>query len=449
MEEKYISIGILTKYIKKKFDIDPYLQKIWVKGEISNITIHRSGHLYFTLKDEQARISAVMFNSSYKNIDFKPEEGMKVLIQGSIAIFEKTGSYQLYVRSMEQDGKGNLFLAYQKIKDKLEKEGLFDSDKKKEIPKFPRNIGVITSPTGAAIQDILTTLKRRYPIAKVTIFPAIVQGENATKSIVKSLKNADGRSDLDVIILGRGGGSIEELWAFNEEVVARAIYTCKIPIISAVGHETDFTIADFVADLRAPTPTGAAEIATPNINDIISFIHSSDMRLTHAINRYIKINTEKLERVKSSYIFQNPQRLYEQKILSLDILNEKLMDRFNLIVERKNNDYLKILQGLKKQRLIELLGSEKSKHQTLIDRQNRAIDKVVKIKGLSFQNLIGKLDALSPIKVMERGYGIIASENGEVITTINKIQIGESINLTMNDGSVDCTVKNILKKGEQ
>jgi exodeoxyribonuclease VII large subunit len=449
LEEKYISIGILTKYIKKKFDIDPYLQKIWVKGEISNITIHRSGHLYFTLKDEQARISAVMFNSSYKNIDFKPEEGMKVLIQGSIAIFEKTGSYQLYVRSMEQDGKGNLFLAYQKIKDKLEKEGLFDSDKKKEIPKFPRNIGVITSPTGAAIQDILTTLKRRYPIAKVTIFPAIVQGENATKSIVKSLKNADGRSDLDVIILGRGGGSIEELWAFNEEVVARAIYTCKIPIISAVGHETDFTIADFVADLRAPTPTGAAEIATPNINDIISFIHSSDMRLTHAINRYIKINTEKLERVKSSYIFQNPQRLYEQKILSLDILNEKLMDRFNLIVERKNNDYLKILQGLKKQRLIELLGSEKSKHQTLIDRQNRAIDKVVKIKGLSFQNLIGKLDALSPIKVMERGYGIIASENGEVITTINKIQIGESINLTMNDGSVDCTVKNILKKGEQ
>ncbi|MDF2945752.1 MAG: xseA [Bacillales bacterium] len=449
MEEKYISIGSLTKYIKKKFDIDPYLQKIWVKGEISNITIHRSGHLYFTLKDEQARIAAVMFNSSYKNIDFKPEEGMKVLIEGSIAIFEKTGSYQLYVKSMDQDGKGNLFLEFQKIKDKLEKEGLFDLHKKKAIPKFPRNIGVITSPTGAAIQDIITTIKRRYPIANITIFPAIVQGENATKSIVKALKNADARSDIDVIILGRGGGSIEELWAFNEENVARAIYICQIPIISAVGHETDFTIADFVADFRAPTPTGAAEIATPNINDIISFLHNSDLRLKHAITRYIKINKEKLERIRNSYIFQNPQRLYEQKILSLDILNDKLTDRFNLIVERKNNEYTKILQGLKKQRLIELLSSEKSKHQTLIERQNRAIDKVVKIKSLSFQNLIGKLDALSPIKVMERGYGIIASENGDVITSTNKIQIGESINLTMHDGSIDCTVNNILKKGEQ
>lgn len=255
---KYLSVSVWTKYIKRKFDADPHLQQAYIKGEISNFKQHSSGHMYFTLKDEKARLLAVMFSAHNGSLKFMPENGMKVLVRGDISVYEQSGQYQLYVKAMTPDGVGDLYTAYEQLKKKLEKAGLFAPLHKKTLPSYPKSVGVITSPTGAALRDILTTIKRRYPIAKVIIYPALVQGANAAPTIAKAISTANERNEVDVLIIGRGGGSIEELWAFNEEIVANSIYDSDIPIISAVGHETDFTIADFVADLRAPTPTAAA-----------------------------------------------------------------------------------------------------------------------------------------------------------------------------------------------
>src|SRR5690606_2508105 len=264
----------LTKYIKRKFDFDPHLQNVYVKGEISNFKRHTSGHMYFTLKDEKARIGAVMFAQAARSLKFIPENGMNVLLNGEVSVYEPSGQYQIYVKSMEPDGIGALYVAFEQLKERLEKEGLFRKDRKQPIPPYPKTVGVVTSPTGAAIRDIITTIQRRYPIARIIIYPALVQGTQAAPSVANMIRIANERKEADVLIVGRGGGSIEELWAFNEEVVARAIYESDIPIISAVGHETDTTIADFVADLRAPTPTGAAEMAVPNWTELLERIEN-------------------------------------------------------------------------------------------------------------------------------------------------------------------------------
>ena len=276
--EKYIKISELNEYIKVMFDENTFFHRIYLKGEISNFKNHTRGHLYFTLKDEEARISAVMFFNNARLLNFTPEDGMNVLVRGRISSYPAQGTYQIYVETMEKDGLGNLFVEYEKLKKKLELEGLFSIEHKKKIPKYPKKIGVITAPTGAAIRDILSTIKRRYPIAEVILFPSLVQGASAAPEIVSQIKKAN-TYDLDVLICGRGGGSIEDLWAFNEESVARAIFASTIPIISAVGHEVDFTIADFVADLRAPTPTGAAEMAVPTTLDLINLIAEKKLRL--------------------------------------------------------------------------------------------------------------------------------------------------------------------------
>ncbi len=318
MNVKYVSISDLTRYIKAKFDMDYHLNKVYIKGEISNFKHHTRGHLYFTLKDENSRIAALMFASSAARLNFNPEDGQKVLVCGRISVYEATGNYQIYVESMEQDGIGNLYLEFEKLKKKLKEKGMFDEAHKKPIPKYPKKIGIITAPTGAAIRDILSTIKRRYPICETILFPALVQGENAKESIVKQINTAQDY-DLDVIICGRGGGSIEDLWAFNEEIVAEAIYNCKIPIISAVGHEIDFTIADYVADLRAPTPTGAAEMAVPNYLDIINLINQYKIRLNEGVNNTIKKNQVRLDNITSSFVLKNPMSLYEIKEQKLDI----------------------------------------------------------------------------------------------------------------------------------
>ena len=257
MNNNYITVGALTRYIKYKIDNDVNLQTVYIKGEISNFKHHSRGHFYFTIKDEESRINAIMFASSTKNINFEPVDGMKVLVKGRISVFEQTGNYQIYVTNMTEDGVGNLYALYEKLKKQLASEGLFDQKYKKEIPKIPKRIGVVTAPTGAAIKDIISTINRRYPLCEVILFPSLVQGKEAKDDIVKNIKIAD-TYNLDTLIVGRGGGSLEDLWAFNEEIVARAIFECKTPVISAVGHEIDFTIADFVADYRAATPTGAA-----------------------------------------------------------------------------------------------------------------------------------------------------------------------------------------------
>ena len=287
MNDKYISITQLTRYIKYKIDNDVNLNEVFLKGEISNFKAHSRGHFYFTLKDEGSRINAIMFSSSTKKLKFTPTDGMKVLVTGKISVFESSGAYQIYVNDMLEDGVGNLYIAYEQLKKKLEDEGLFDKLHKKKIPKIPQKIGVVTAPTGAAIKDIISTLKRRWPLVDIYLFPSLVQGENAKDDIVRQIKHAE-EYDLDTLIVGRGGGSIEDLWPFNEEIVARAIYECNIPVISAVGHEVDFTIADFVADLRAPTPTGAAEMAVPQFNDMLNYLNQVKIRLNNTIISQVK-----------------------------------------------------------------------------------------------------------------------------------------------------------------
>ena len=319
MQDKYISITRLNNYLKSMFDNNPHLQKVYLKGEISNFKNHTRGHLYFTLKDENSRLSAVMFAGNAKNLSFEPEDGMNVLVEGRISTYPATGQYQIYVDKMELDGLGNLYIEYEKLKKKLAAEGLFDDKYKKEIPKYPSKIGIITAPTGAAIKDILSTIKRRYPICETILFPCLVQGEYAKEDIVKQIKCAD-EYNLDVIICGRGGGSIEDLWAFNEEIVARAIFDCKTPIISAVGHEIDFTIADYVADLRAPTPTGAAEMAVPTISEVQYKINQLKIRSNKYMTNLLKLKNDRLNNI-IKILLKNKEHQLMMNINTLKLVN--------------------------------------------------------------------------------------------------------------------------------
>ena len=323
MEDKYITVSQLSRYLKFKFDNDNNLANIFLKGEISNFKLHTRGHLYFTIKDENSRINAIMFASQANKLNFVPSDGMKIMVTGRVSVYEATGGYQIYVEDMIQDGVGNLYIEYEKLKKKLASEGLFDASKKKKIPKFPETIGIITAPTGAAIKDILSTIKRRWPITKTILFPSLVQGASAAPEIVAQIKKAE-EYPLDVLIVGRGGGSIEDLWCFNDEEVARAIYECPIPIISAVGHEIDFTIADYVADLRAPTPTGAAEMAVPNQTDFYNYMRQINLRLHKAMKNYLEVSKEKLDNLRNSYILKNPISMYQIKEQKFDTLYEKL-----------------------------------------------------------------------------------------------------------------------------
>lgn len=416
MDIKYVTISDLNRYIKAKFDMDTHLNHVYLKGEISNFKHHTRGHFYFTLKDENSRIAAVMFASSAKSVAFEPEDGMKVLVSGRIALYEATGSYQIYVDSMELDGIGNLYLEFERLKKELAKEGLFDREHKKAIPKFPKKIGIITAPTGAAIRDILSTIKRRYPICETILFPALVQGTGAKESVVKQLNKAQ-EYDLDVIICGRGGGSIEDLWAFNEEIVARAIYNSKIPVISAVGHEIDFTIADYVADLRAPTPTGAAEMAVPNLIDLKSLIDQYKIRGNEAVTNIIKKNRIKLESLQNSFVLKNPLSLYEikeQKLDSyIDYLNQYMTNKLNhakLMYEKViNNKILISPQSM----------FDKKKHQ--------------------YELLLKTIEVLNPMKLLSSGYSIVKS-NGKVIKNSHDVNLEDVVDIELSEGKLKCSV---------
>lgn len=416
MDIKYITISDLNRYIKAKFDIDSNLNNVYLKGEISNFKHHTRGHFYFTLKDENSRISAVMFNFNASKVNFTPEDGMKVLVSGRISVYEATGAYQIYVNTMEMDGVGNLYLEFEKLKQKLANEGLFDTKYKKPIPKYPKTIGIITAPTGAAIRDILSTIKRRYPIAKTILFPALVQGDGAKESVAKQLNKAQ-EYDLDVIICGRGGGSIEDLWAFNEEIVARAIYNSKIPVISAVGHEIDFTIADYVADLRAPTPTGAAEMAVPNLVDLKSLIEQYKIRANEAVTNIIKKNRIKLESLQNSFVLKNPLSLYEikeQKLDSyIDYLNQYMANKLNhakLMYEKViNNKILKSPQSM----------FDKKKHQ--------------------YELLLKTIEVLNPMKLLSSGYSIVKS-NGKVIKNSHDVNLDDVVDIELSEGKLKCSV---------
>lgn len=443
MQDKYIKISDLNTYIKSIFDENPYLKKVYLRGEISNFKNHTRGHLYFTLKDDTSRISAVMFYSSAISLNFAPEDGMNVLVEGRISCYPAQGTYQIYVDKMEPDGLGNLYIEFEKLKEKLAKEGLFSEEHKKPIPKIPKRIGVITAPTGAAIRDIISTIKRRFPITEVILFPALVQGESAAPDIVRQIKEADsGAYDIDCLIVGRGGGSIEDLWAFNEECVARAIYEARVPIISAVGHEIDFTIADFVADMRAPTPTGAAEMAVPTVTEINNTINSYEIRLNEYVSNAIHKNKLRLNNITSSYIIKNPLSLYETKEQKLDSYIETLnnninkrLENYQLIINNLKNSYVLknplSLFEIKKEKLI---FNEKTLYSN--------IKNIILKNDHNYKLLINTLKLANPLGILEKGYSLVTKDK-ELIKTSSDLKENDIINIKLHQGSVLASVKEV------
>lgn len=422
MNDKYLTVGAITRYLKAKFDVDENLQTVFLKGEISNFKAHTSGHFYFSLKDETSKINAIMFRSNANKVLFKPTDGMKVLVTGRISVYEAMGSYQIYVDEMLEDGVGNLYIAFEQLKEKLQAEGLFDKEHKKAIPKIPKRVGIITASTGAAIRDIMTTIKRRFPICETILFPTLVQGENAKEDIACNIEKAQ-NYDLDVLIVGRGGGSIEDLWPFNEEIVARAIYNSKIPVISAVGHEVDFTIADFVADLRAPTPTAAAELAVPNMSDLNKHINQLSIRLNEAI--YKKVNYLKLylDSVKNSFVIKNPGIMFENKKQSLDLMNSKLNDLMLGKVDKFKNELEKI-----------------KKSYVLTNPELLYKDKIVEIK-----NIIDKLNLLNPLNILSRGYSITYL-NDKALKSIEEVNKKDLLQIKLSDGFIDAMVTDVKEE---
>lgn len=419
MNDKYLTVSAVTRYLKAKFDVDENLQTVYLKGEISNFKAHTSGHFYFSLKDENSKINAIMFRSNASKVIFKPVDGMKVLVTGRISVYEAMGSYQIYVDEMIEDGVGNLYVAFEQLKKKLQAEGLFDEIHKKAIPKLPKRVGIVTASTGAAIRDIMTTIKRRFPICETILFPTLVQGENAKDDIALNIKRAE-NYDLDVLIVGRGGGSIEDLWPFNEEVVARAIYDCKIPVISAVGHEVDFTIADFVADLRAPTPTAAAELAVPNMSDLKKHIDQLSIRLNESI--YKKVNYLKLylDSVKNSFVIKNPGVMFENRKQSLDLMNTKLNDLMLGKVDKLKNELEKI-----------------KKSYVLTNPKLLYKDNVICLK-----NIIDKLELLNPLNILSRGYSI-TYVNDKALKSVEEVKKDNILKIKLYDGMLEAKVNKI------
>ena len=416
MNPEYITISELNHYIKGVMDDNIFLNKVYLKGEISNFKAHTRGHLYFTLKDEGSRLNAVMFSYQANTLKFEPTDGMKVLVCGKISVYEATGAYQIYVESMEQDGLGNLYIEFEKLKKKLAAEGLFDPAKKQKIPKLPRKIGIVTASTGAAIRDILTTIKRRYPICETILFPSLVQGNDAAKDIVKKIEIAN-TYDIDTLIVGRGGGSIEDLWPFNEEIVARAIYNSRVPVISAVGHEIDFTIADFVADLRAPTPTAAAELAVPNIDTINTYLDNAISRSTLSVNNLIDTRKQTLNSFMTSYILKKPTAMYEIKEQNLDFLIDRLNKQMKLVLDNVN---------------IRLFKSVNSYVMTNPDI-------LYKFKSQNLNHIVNKLEVLNPMNTLKRGYAIIKKDN-KVISDSKKLAKNDIINVDIKNGSINAKV---------
>ena len=389
-----ISVTELNKYIKDKIDKDEMLNNVFVKGEISNYKHHYTGHLYFTLKDENSLIKCIMFKGYAANLKFEPKDGMKVTIFGSVSVFERDGVYQIYVKAMQEDGIGSLYKAYEEMKAKLEKEGLFDQSHKKKIPLMPRCIGVLTSNTGAVIRDIINVSTRRNPNVYIKLLPVPVQGPGAAEKIVDAIKTMNEKKLADVIIVARGGGSLEDLWPFNEEIVARAIYDSELPVISAVGHETDFTIADFVADLRAPTPSAAAELAVPNIADIKLKLEGYDNRYKLALKKKVEFMKLRYEKCMNSRVFKEPLQKINEKYILIDMKVKTMQNSISNIYNNKKTNMIK--------------------H-------------------------IAKLDALSPLKTLTRGYSIVQA-NGKIVKSVEELKKDEEIDIRLVDGQARAKV---------
>ena len=416
MEDEYLTVSQVNAYINRMLKGDVNLKNIYIKGEISNYKTYPSGHSYFTLKDEKSQIPAVMFKGRKVNLKFKPENGMKVIVKGKIEVYEKDGKYQLYASRITEDGIGNLHIAFEQLKKKLKAEGLFDDAHKKEIPKYPGKIGVITAQTGAAIRDIITTIEKRYPYCEILVFSTLVQGDMAAQQIVRKIKYAQ-QFDIDTLIVGRGGGSIEDLWPFNEEIVARAIYDCEIPVISAVGHEVDFTISDFVADARAPTPTGAGMMAVPDASEVKFKISQLNVRLNKNIRDMIEQNKTKLDNISQKQILKNPESIYEIKGMNLDNLVTKLeLASKNIITENKN----KLL---------------KLENKNILKNPNE----IIRMKREPYLRNVDKLTVLNPLLTLKRGYTLTKVE-GKVVSSAKQVKSGDKLDVEFDDGIINTRV---------
>ncbi len=437
------SVKDITRYIKDRIEFDEVLQDVWIRGELSNFTHHTRGHMYFTIKDEESRMRGVMFAGYNRYLKFIPKNGTRVLLRGSISVYERDGQYQLYVKEMQPDGIGNLYLAYEQLKERLEKEGLFAAENKKPIPAYPQAIGVITSSTGAAVRDIIITIRRRYPVCRILLFPVLVQGEHAAGSISRAIDLMNERGEVDVLIVGRGGGSIEELWAFNEEVVARSIFRSSIPVISAVGHETDFTIADFVADVRAATPTAAAELAVPHILELKERISMQTGRLRSALNYLVKQQRQRLERLQKSWVLRQPERQFLQCEQQLVRLEERLRKAAVQYVYRKRNEHKDVQQVLLQYNPVRQIERYKERVQQHHHRMKRAITAITRSDTQRLDRLIGKLDALSPLKVMHRGYSLAYKQTksaNRLVKSVKEVDPGDTLKVQLSDGILDCQV---------
>ena len=413
--EVSLTVTDINNYIKNIVDGDFFLSNVTLKGEISNLKFHTRGHLYLSLKDENSKINAVMFNYKNLGLNFIPKDGMNVIVKGKVSVFTTGGSYQITVSNMKEDGIGNLYILFEELKRRLEREGLFSPEHKKKLPRIPKKVGVITASTGAAVKDIISTINRRFPLTEIILFPTLVQGVGAKENIVKMINEAN-ESDVDVIILGRGGGSIEDLWAFNEEIVARAIYNSTKPIVSAVGHEIDFTISDFVSDMRAPTPTGAAELVVPSKVEIQSYLNDYKGRIISVINKKIKSYTDTFSKLKSTYILKNPISMYEIDEQKLDNMLEKLGSIMTYKLEREKSE-LNNLSKMISPNMLNRLDKEKIK----------------------LENIETKLNLLNPENILKKGYSLTLVE-GKIVKSINSVKKGSIIDTKFSDGIIKSEV---------
>lgn len=450
MEEpqQYLSVRALTKYIKRKFDADPYLRNVYVKGEISNFKHHTSGHLYFTLKDEQAQIPVMMNRFDARNLKFRPESGMSVFIIGDISVYEAHGKYQLYVKTMQPDGVGELYLAFEQLKKKFADEGLFNEQWKQELPVYPQKIGIVTASTGAVIQDIRSTINRRYPFVQMVLFPVAVQGEQAVPTIVRAIERANRHTDIDVLIVGRGGGSIEDLWAFNDESVARAIFSSKIPIISAVGHETDTTIADFVADLRAPTPTAAAELAVPSQVELLDKIHRMQGTIRQMYQFKVNESKKRFIALQQSYPLQYPERLYRPFIDRLADIENRFERATKQVSKNKKMTLAYLDKRLQQQSPLQSVKRQQKELKRLQNRLLYSSQQQYKSHEQHFAATLRMLASLNPLQVMERGFAVLY-QNGHVQSSIDQINIGHTVQIQLQDGMVEATVESIEKENRK
>ena len=415
---EYLSVSTLTKYLKAKFDRDPYLERVYLTGEISNFR-RRPNHQYFALKDEGAVIQATMWAGQFRKLDFELEEGMKVLAVGRISIYPPSGSYSIDIESLVPDGVGALAVKFEQLKKKLTAEGLFEQRWKQTLPQFSKKIAVVTSPSGAVIRDIITTVQRRFPMSQIVLYPTKVQGQGSAEEIAGNIRRANQRGDFDVMIIGRGGGSIEDLWGFNEEIVVRAIFESRIPIISSVGHETDVTLADFVADSRAATPTAAAELATPNTKvDLINWANEQEKRLFNRLTHLIKIRRERVDKLSQSIVFRQPERLYDGHLQKLD----RLCERLAVLTENK-------------------VANMKHRYELSAGKLIPTYGKIVEAKKNKTEQLYQSLLLLDISKIKARGFSLVTDEKGKIIKSVSDVKKGQTLDVELTDGKVIVEVK--------